>query len=396
MAVKVTGCAIYSKQDWVQNDCLKYENGRIVSIGPAGNEKNERVYHFPSNYKCIPGMIDMHIHGADGADTMDATPKALSTIAKALAREGTTSFLATTITQSKEAIEKALVNAADVIGHQEPGEAEILGIHLEGPFINPEKRGAQPDEYIIDADAKCFDRWQALSGKAIKEVTLAPEIKGGLELIRHLAEQGVVASIGHSNGVEEDVSRAITAGASQVTHLYNGMRGMHHREPGILGGALLHDELYTEMIVDGRHVCQEMVHLAYKLKGSDRVILITDAMRAKCLKNGTYDLGGQKVHVRDGLAVLSSGTLAGSVLKMDEAIKNMLTFTDATIEDIVQMGAVNPALQCGVFHRKGSLEEGKDADFIILDDKNRLVMTVCRGVTAFIRKTRRSGASCAD
>ncbi|RYL90322.1 N-acetylglucosamine-6-phosphate deacetylase [Sporolactobacillus sp. THM7-4] len=384
MMPKITGCSIYSGQEWIRKGCLTFNNGTISSIKQRIiNDGDDKTWRFPEEYKCIPGMIDMHIHGANGADTMDATPEALRTIAEVLPKEATTSFLATTITQSTEAIEAALVNLRNVIGHQMPGEAEILGVHLEGPFINREKAGAQPSEYIIDANVSCFDHWQKLSGDKIKEVTLAPEINGGIELIRHLAERGIVASIGHSNGVDQDVIRAVSAGATQVTHLFNGMRGMHHREPGILGGALLHHELYAEMIVDGRHVCGGMVNLAYKLKGSDRIILITDAMRAKCLKNGTYDLGGQKVHVANGLALLSTGTIAGSVLKMDTAIKNMLTFTDATIEDIVQMGAVNPALQCGVFDRKGSLEEGKDADLIILDGDNRLVMTVCRGEIAY-------------
>ncbi|GGL62324.1 N-acetylglucosamine-6-phosphate deacetylase [Sporolactobacillus putidus] len=383
MAKSVNGCSIYSEHDWIRNGSLAFDDGKIISVGRSLNLSEDEAYHFPSEFKCIPGMIDMHIHGANGADTMDATPEALRTIAEALPEEGTTSFLATTITQSKDAIEAALKNASNVIGHQKAGEAEILGIHLEGPFISSEKAGAQPSEYITDPDVECFDKWQELTGNKIREVTLAPELNGGLSMIRHLADRGVVASIGHSNGTDEDVLRAIDAGATQVTHVYNGMRGMHHREPGILGGALLHHELYTELIADGRHVCQGMVNLAYKLKGSDRMILITDAMRAKCLKNGVYDLGGQKVHVKDGLAVLSSGTIAGSVLKMDQALRNMLSFTDATLEDIVQMGAINPAIQCGVFDRKGSLEPGKDADFIILDGNNQLVMTVCSGIVSY-------------
>ncbi|WP_010631270.1 N-acetylglucosamine-6-phosphate deacetylase [Sporolactobacillus vineae] len=386
MVSKVVGCSIYSNHDWIENGTLTFDHGKIVGVGHSLEQPGDKVIQFPAGYKCIPGMIDMHIHGANAADTMDATHEALSTIASVLPEEATTSFLATTITQSEEAIQAALKNAAEVIGHQKPGEAEILGVHLEGPFISKEKCGAQPEEYISDADTERFDNWQKLSGNHIREVTLAPEIKGGMELIRHLAAQGVVASIGHSNGYDEDVIRAIDAGATQVTHVYNGMRGMHHREPGILGGALLHHGLYTELICDGKHVCQGMVNLAYKLKGSDRMILITDAMRAKCLKNGTYDLGGQEVHVKDGLAVLSSGTIAGSVLKMDQAFRNMLAFTDATIEDIVQMGAINPALQCNVFDRKGSLEIGKDADFIVLDKNNQLALTVCRGEIAYQRK----------
>ncbi|RYL92213.1 N-acetylglucosamine-6-phosphate deacetylase [Sporolactobacillus sp. Y61] len=385
MLKKISGCSVYSDQEWINEGSLSFDQGKIVAVGRSADQSGDEVLHFPSDYKCIPGMIDMHIHGANGSDTMDATHEALSTIAAALPKEATTSFLATTITQSDEAIEAALINAAEVIGHQKAGEAEIIGLHLEGPFISSEKAGAQPEKYIVPADIEKFDRWQEQSNHNIKEVTLAPEIEGGLELIHHLAKEHVVASIGHSNGVDEDVIKAIGAGATQVTHLYNGMRGMHHREPGVLGGALLHHNLYTELICDGKHVCQGMVNLAYKLKGSDRIILITDALRAKCLKDGVYDLGGQNVRVKDGLATLASGTIAGSVLKMNQAIKNILAFTDATLDDVIQMGAINPALQCNVFDRKGSLEIGKDADFVILDENNDLVMTVCRGKVAYER-----------
>lgn len=383
MATKIEGCSIYSKNEWLEKSSLLINKDKIVSIGASESATVNQTLRFPNTYKCLPGMIDMHIHGANGADTMDATPKALRTIATALAKEGTTSFLATTITQSIPAIEKAVVNAGEAIGHQKSGEAEIIGIHLEGPFINKEKAGAQPEEFILEPDCELFDRWQNLSGNHIKEVTLAPEAKGGFDFIRHLKAQSVVPSIGHTNGIDEDVIRAIDAGASQVTHLYNGMRGMHHREPGILGGALLHHGLYTELICDGHHVCQGMVNLAYKLKGSDRMILITDSMRAKCMNKGVYDLGGQDVYVDNGLAVLKDGTIAGSVLKMKDALRNILAFTDATLSDVVQMGAINPALQCGVFDRKGSLEAGKDADLIVLNDQNELVLTICRGTIAY-------------
>jgi N-acetylglucosamine-6-phosphate deacetylase len=383
MATKIEGCSIYSQNEWLEKSSLLIDKDKIVSIGASENVTANQTLRFPETYKCLPGMIDMHIHGANGADTMDATPKALSTIASALAKEGTTSFLATTITQSVSAIEKAIVNAGETIGHQKSGEAEIIGIHLEGPFINKEKTGAQPEEFILEPDCELFDHWQNMSNNHIKEVTLAPEVEGGFDFIRHLKAQSVVPSIGHTNGIDEDVIRAIDAGATQVTHLYNGMRGMHHREPGILGGALLHHGLYTELICDGHHVCQGMVNLAYKLKGSDRMILITDSMRAKCMNKGVYDLGGQDVYVDNGLALLKDGTIAGSVLKMKDALRNILAFTDATLADVVQMGAINPALQCGVFDHKGSLEAGKDADLIVLNEQNELVLTICRGTIAY-------------
>lgn len=316
---------------------------------------------------------------------MDATTQALQTMAKALPGEGTTSFLATTITQVNEAIEQALINASDYIEHhQSSGKAEILGIHLEGPFVNPNKAGAQPVEHIIDPNLETFKKWQELSKNTIKLVTLAPERPGGLEFIKYLNKNGIIASIGHSDATYEEVTKAITAGATQVTHLFNQMAGLHHREPGVVGAALLRDELKAEIIADGVHVRPEIVKLAYNQKHSEGLILITDAMRAKCLKNGIYNLGGQDVTVKDGKAVLSDGTLAGSILKMGQAVKNMLAYTDCPLESAIEMASVNPAKQLNVFDRKGSIAAGKDADLVILDENHDIVMTFCKGKLAFI------------
>ncbi|MFC7393400.1 N-acetylglucosamine-6-phosphate deacetylase [Scopulibacillus cellulosilyticus] len=382
----IKGLKIYKEDEVVEAGYIKIADGKIKDIGEQCQLEDHETINFPETYKCLPGMIDVHIHGANGSDTMDATPDALKNIAQTLPKEGTTSFLATTITQEHSAIERALENAGKyIIDQPNGGQAEVVGVHLEGPFINPEKAGAQPLKHIVEGDIPLFEKWQKISGGNIRLVTLAPERKHGLELTKYLSEHNVTASIGHSNGSYHDVDEAIKAGATHVTHLYNGMKGLHHREPGVLGAALLRHELYTEMIVDGLHICPEMVDFAYRQKGSDRTVLITDAMRAKCMKNGIYDLGGQDVNVKDGKATLANGSLAGSVLEMKQAIKNMLSFTDATLADVMKMGAVNPAKQCGVFDRKGSVETNKDADLIILDENNDLVMTICRGVVSYQR-----------
>ncbi|MFT8871250.1 MAG: N-acetylglucosamine-6-phosphate deacetylase [Sporolactobacillus sp.] len=386
MAMVISGCLIYANHHWIEKGTLTFENGIIQAIGSVPEVKAEKMYRFPESYRCIPGMIDMHIHGAGGADTMDATPQALRTMAELLPREATTAFLATTMTQSTAAVERALDNAARVVGKQKPGEAEMIGIHLEGPFINPSKAGAQPLRYIAAPSVTQFESFQQAARGLIKEVTVAPELAGASKLIQHLAAHHIVASIGHSDAIGTEMQEALSAGATQVTHLFNGMRGLHQREPGVLGSALMHHNLYAELICDGRHVCQEMVALAYRLKGSERMILITDAMRAKGLPEGTYDLGGQAVHVKNGLALLNSGTLAGSVLTMDQAMRNMMTYADAKLEDVIRMGAENPADQCGVKNRKGSLQVGKDADIVVLDAHNQPVLTLCRGAIGFERK----------
>ncbi len=370
--MKLIGMQVYLENDHIEEGLIEIVGDKITAVSSEipSLELDDSFLSFPPSYKCLPGMIDGHIHGADGYDTMDATPEALNGIARALPAEGTTSFLATTITQSQETIEKALVNADEVMRSQSLYQAEILGLHLEGPFINKEKAGAQPLKYILDADLSLFKKWQLLSGDRIKCVTIAPEIKNAYELIDYLSSQGIVASIGHSNGTFLDASKAVSAGASQVTHLFNGMTGLHHREPGIAGAALMLDRLFVELIVDGLHVHPEVVNLSFQQIGSNRMILITDAMRAKCLNNGSYDLGGQQVTVKDGKAQLASGQLAGSVLRMNDAIRNTMKFTGADLTDIIKMGAENPAKQFNVYHRKGSIEAGKEADLIILNEKN--------------------------
>ncbi|WP_366160924.1 N-acetylglucosamine-6-phosphate deacetylase [Bacillus infantis] len=360
------------------------EDGKIKSFGPAdelGGQSADKTIELDAGATLAPGFIDLHIHGAGGADTMDSTPEALQTIARTLPAEGTTSFLATTITQERSLIEKALANAAAY--KPEGTEAEMLGIHLEGPFINEKRKGAQPLEHILKSDVELFKAWQEKSGQLIRLVTLAPELEGGKELVRHLAETGVIASIGHSDADYEEVSEAVEAGATHVTHLFNGMKGLHHREPGTAGAALLFKELIVEMIADGVHVRPEMIKLALNSKGMDGMVLITDSMRAKCLKNGTYDLGGQDVTVKDGMALLEDGTLAGSILKMKDSVKNMTKFADITLAEAVKLASENPAKQLKVFDRKGSIAEGKDADLTVLNENMDIVLTICRGKVAY-------------
>jgi N-acetylglucosamine-6-phosphate deacetylase len=369
--------SVYEESSLIENGTVVIEGEKITFVGPSydTDEPYEEIV-LPTSYNIIPGMIDIHIHGAGGADMMDATPDSLETIAKLLPREGTTSFLATTITQSDAAIEKALENIASYSNKE---NAEVLGIHLEGPFINPEMAGAQPKEYISNIDLEKFKRWQRRSGNQIKLVTFAPELEGSREFVQFLSAEGIVASVGHSNAVFTDVKKLTEVGLTHATHLFNQMRGLHHREPGVVGAAFLLENVTAELIVDGLHVCQETVQLAYQVIGKDRLLLITDAMRAKGMGDGVFDLGGQAVKVTAGKAVLEDGTLAGSVLKMNDAVKNMMNYTGCSLRDITVMTAVNPAQKIGVFDRKGSIATGKDADFVVLNENNEVVMTFCRG-----------------
>lgn len=387
--VLLKGIDIYSEGQLIQNGYIKIIDEKIAEVDLLTNLENEEeftIIDVPSTYKAVPGFIDVHIHGVNGADVMDATKEALDTMSSTLPKEGTTSFLATTMTQDTKEIEKALANVGEYLqGKQETGKAEIVGVHLEGPFVNPDKAGAQPLKHIIDPDLPLLKKWELLTNNMIKLVTLAPERPGGLEMVNYLSTHGIVASIGHSDATFEEVNKAIESGANHVTHLYNQMSGLHHREPGVVGSVFLRDELKAEIIVDGVHVRPEMVDLAYKIKRKDGLLLITDSMRAKCLKNGEYDLGGQDVIVKDGKAVLADGTLAGSILKLGTALQNIITYTGCTLADAIEMASVNPAKQLNIFDRKGSLAIGKDADIVILDENLDVYMTFCRGELAFTK-----------
>ncbi|WP_181349067.1 N-acetylglucosamine-6-phosphate deacetylase [Thalassobacillus sp. CUG 92003] len=363
---------------------MRIEDGVIKGIynqGTAPEADYDRV--IDANDKelvALPGFIDVHIHGANGYDTMDATQEAMTGMSRILPQEGTTSYLATTMTQSKHAIEKALKTAGTYIESQPvDGRAEVLGIHLEGPFISPEKPGAQSPKYIIDPDIGLFQSWQKLSQDHIKLVTLAPEKSGNLDLLQHLKQTGVVGSVGHSNASFEQVEEAVRHGASHITHLFNQMSPLHHRDPGVVGAAYLNHDLLVEMIVDNVHVRPEAIKLSYQLLGSERTALITDAMRAKCLGSGQYDLGGQEVVVHENEARLKDGTLAGSILTLNQAVKNLSDVAALSWGDIAAITSANVAKEMNVYHRKGSLTVGKDADIVLLDREYQVAATFCKG-----------------
>lgn len=374
---------IYTENDVIENGFLLLSGEKIVEVSehPISLDINESVSVINGRgLIAIPGFIDTHIHGANGADMMDATEEALDIIANILPEEGTTSFLATTMTQSKENIEKALENVAHY--KNKSGNAEVIGIHLEGPFINKEKKGAQPEGFIIEPNVELFKRWQQIAKGLIKTVTVALECDRD-NFIPYLAENGYTVSVGHSTATYEDIKKGISQGVHQLTHLCNAMTGIHHREVGAIGAAFLLETLKTELISDGIHTSNEMLQIIYNNIGSDRLLLITDAMRAKALADGNYELGGQPVKVADGRATLQDGTLAGSILKMIDAVKNMYKLKGVTLKDIIKMTAENPAKQVDMFDRKGSITCGKDADILIVDKYFNINYTICRGKIAY-------------
>ena len=359
---------------------VAFDGDRIVKIGgdPDGIEEL-----FPAGGIIVPGFIDEHIHGAGGADAMDGTPEALSTISEYLAREGTTSFLATTMTQGPENITRALENVRSAMEKGVFPGARVLGVHLEGPFIAAKHAGAQPHEYIVHPDVDAFHAYQKAAGGHIRIVTLAPEEEGGEALIACLAKEGVVASIGHTSATYEQVLRAVLAGASNVTHTYNAQSGLHHREAGVVGAAMLLDELNCEMICDTIHVSVPAIRLVRKNKPADKFTLITDAMRAKGLPDGVSELGGQTVYVKGGEARLADGTLAGSVLRMNAALRNLVEKVGVAFADAVDCCTYNPARNLGLSEDIGSIAVGHRADVTVLSDDFSVIGTVVGGKTVY-------------
>ena len=333
----------------------------------------------------VPGYIDIHIHGGGGSDVMDGDYEAVNQIAITHSRFGTTAFLPTTMTMSKDKIIRSLRSICKAAKKGTAG-AEILGIHMEGPYINPEKKGAQKEEDIKKISVEEFLEFNQASGNLIRLVTIAPEMPGAIDFIRWLHQQGIIVSVGHSNATYKQVQEGIQAGLSHVTHIFNAMRGLHHREPGVVGAALSSPKLTVEMIADGIHIHPIVLKMLTQIKESEKLVLITDAMRATDFKEGTYDLGGQEVIVTQGQAKLKNGTLAGSVLTMDKAVKNLVTKVGISLLNAVQMASYNPAKCLGIDDKKGSLEINKDADIVILNKNLEAELTMVAGKIVYRRK----------
>ena len=271
------------------------------------------------------------------------------------------------MTQSPENISKAMTAVKKYRENNPQEGAEVLGIHLEGPFINKSKAGAQPAEYIVNHDIEQFKHYNELSGNSIKIVTLAPETEGSADFIKYLKQNGINASIGHTSAKYEDVVRAVENGAVQITHTYNAQSPFNHREVGVVGSALLIDDLTCEIICDLIHICIPALKLLFKNKPLEKVVLISDAMRAKNLGDTISELGGQTVYVKNGEARLEDGTLAGSVLKLNEAVRNIVQKCDVPFAVAVNYATKNPAKNLGVYDKMGSIEVGKKANFAIID-----------------------------
>jgi len=361
---------------------LLLEDGKIAALGLA----REAVVPADTPVMDVagqivaPGYIDVHVHGAAGYDTMDATPEALAAMARFFARHGVTSFLPTTVTGSRAQTLAAIAAVAD-FQQRRPVGAQALGIHLEGPYINRANLGAQNPEFARSADPDEypeFFRWGN-----IRLISLAPEDPANLPLIPYAVARGAAVAIGHSSATYEEVMAAVELGLTQATHTYNAMTGLHHRKPGATGAALTCDRIYAQIIVDLIHVHPAMVKLLVRAKGLSRTVLITDAMRATGMADGTYDLGGQEVIVVHGEARLPAGNLAGSTLTMDRAVRNVRQAAELSTREAICLATLTPAQSVGVAAHKGRVAPGCDADLVILDRDLNVVATVVGGEVVY-------------
>ena len=354
----IINAKIITQQEVLEGYCLTFDE-KIISLSkeiPTNTEKIDAKGLYLS-----AGFIDIHIHGSNGFDVMDATQEALEGISKSVLQTGTSSFLATTMTMSQEKIVKALEN---VQNFKAQNGAKILGVHLEGPFINAEKKGAQNDQYIQTPNMELIAPFMDI----VKMITLAPEVEGAKSFVKHLAKNypNMLLSIGHSNASYEETKQSFSWGISHATHIFNAMNPLHHREAGVVGAVLERDEVSCDVIADLVHIHPSFFNLLYKLK-KEQLLLITDAMRAGCLQCASSEIGGQKVFLSKGEARLEDGTLAGSVLKLNEALKNFYEYADITLPNLLAMVTSIPANKLGL--KKGLLEQGYEADVVLFNQK---------------------------
>ncbi len=333
----------------------------------------------------VPGLVDIHIHGAAGHDVMEATPEGFSAIECFLAAHGVTSYCPTTITAPVDLTLSVLDHLADWIEKRRNDrkvQALPLSIHMEGPFLCHEKRGVQPEKYLLDASVELFRRfWDAARGH-ILVMTIAPEIPGALDVIREAAQLGVCLSLGHSDATSAATNEAIVAGARHATHTFNGMRPLNHRDPGILGTVLTSDTLSAEIIADGVHVSPSIVSLFVRAKGAERTVLVTDSIAATGMPDGSYKLGTLQVQVSRNVCLSPDGHLAGSVLTLDRAVRNVMEFAGRGLQDAVRFATLNPAKVVGGNVRKGFLRAGADADLAVLSPTGEVIHTVIDGQDA--------------
>ncbi|EQK82038.1 N-acetylglucosamine-6-phosphate deacetylase [Clostridioides difficile] len=366
---------IILKNQILENKVLVFDE-KIIDIADSV-PKDCEVIDADGKY-ISPGLIDIHIHGNMGKDTMDSTDESIETISKSIMRHGVTSFLPTTMTMDKEHVYDALEVIKKAQNRKLEG-AKVLGAHLEGPFINENYKGAQNEKFIINSKYEFIKEYKDV----IKVITYAPEKDIDFDFTREIKRcTDIVLSIGHSNANYDQAKEAINLGVTNVTHMFNAMTGLNHRDPGVVGAALT-TNVDSELIADTIHINKDLFQFILNNKGKERLILITDSIEAGGLEDGNYSLGGQKVIVKGNEARLENGALAGSVLSLNKMVFNFLDNTNLKVNEAINLASLNPATSLGINDKKGSLEIGKDADIAVFDENLDCKMTLCLGEVVY-------------
>jgi N-acetylglucosamine-6-phosphate deacetylase len=386
MKTAFTAARLYTPLEEIQNPLLAVEDGLISEVSSRSTTEvpaNATLIDF-GDAVLAPGFVDIHIHGGAGVDAMRASQSELPRLGQFLTTHGVTGYLPTTVAAPLDATCAALERLADAIEaastatDDNPAQARPLGIHLEGPFLSHKRRGVHPPENLVAPTLEIFERlWQAARGH-VRMLTIAPEIPGAMEVIAEAARRNVCVSMGHSDAEMPIAQEAVKAGARHATHTFNAMRPLDHREPGIIGEVLSDDRLSADIIVDGVHVAPSVVKLFLRAKGRELAVLITDAISATGMPDGRYQLGPIEVDVKDGKC-MSNGSLAGSVLTMDRAVRNVTQFSHWSLRDALRAATLNPARTLGLAGHHGILSRGAAANFNVLSQAGEVLKTIVRG-----------------
>jgi N-acetylglucosamine-6-phosphate deacetylase len=380
MKTIVTADRLITPTETIASPVVVVEDGHIAEVGARSSTEMPVGRHldFPG---CVlaPGLIDIHIHGGAGHDVMDAAPSGLAALERSLLRSGVTAYVPTTVTAPMERLLVALEKLGEhVLQKSSSNGVRALGIHLEGPFISHAKRGVHPTADLLPPSPALLERfWQASRG-TIRIITMAPELPGAIETIDLARKLGIVVSLGHSNANTAEAQAAVARGAAHATHTFNAMRPLDHREPGILGVVLSDNRLTADIIADGIHVAPEALALFIKAKGLERAILITDAISATSMPDGNYRLGDLDVRLRDGRCE-HQGRLAGSVLTLDRAVRNIAQHTGISLQQAVRLATINPAQRLALETERGVIAPGLSADLVALTSKGEVAFAMAAG-----------------
>ncbi|MEI6602713.1 MAG: N-acetylglucosamine-6-phosphate deacetylase [Clostridia bacterium] len=390
----IKNAKIFLEDQIIDSGFIKISDGKIQDYGTMSDLSYKTSYHFETDFInaegsiVAPGFIDEHIHGVAGMDFMDEAKgiPVIEKIAVELLKEGTTAFLATTMTDSTENISSVCNSVYMAMNDLRPKPlgAKLLGVHMEGPFINTQYRGAQKAEHIVQPDAQAFRKVFEETNRVIKLVTYAVEKDPNCEFTKTLVELGVVAACGHSNASSNQVAKHVRAGLGSITHFHNAMSKFLSREPGVVVAGFA-EQVFVELIVDGIHTHPSVVKATYRGKGADSIVLVTDSNRAKSLPDGSYDLGGQTIIKQGGECLTEDGHLGGSVIHMIDAVKNMVKFTGCSLHDAVNMASASPAKNLGIFHAFGSISKGKWANLLFLNESAEIELVLIEGQIALTK-----------